>query len=810
MSFRVKGIGLLLALAFAAGMVHTGAEAATSWSGLRGPSWDGSVRDAKLLDPGTQAALAVTWKQPLGSGYSGVVAADGRVATMFATADADVAAAFDAASGKELWRYRIADAYKGHDGSHDGPISTPLIDKGRLYGLGPRGQLFALDMATGKQVWARNVVDEHGAKAPFYGFTSSPILVDGVLVVEIGGGAGKAVGGFSPDDGRLLWSVGDDEINYHSPIAATIGGRLQVVAVGGATLLGIDAASGKVLWSHAHQGDKSAMGGESEVPVPAGEGRFLLLNKGDSSVMVRVEPDGASGYKVSEAWTSNAMRGSYVIPVYHDGYLYGMTGRIFTCLDAATGEAKWKSREPGDGFPTLVGRHLVIITKPGTLHVAEASPEGYKELARLDLFKDHSWAAVAWADGHMYARSMGHIARIDLAAAPAAPSATNWVASTEFGRFLEDTVKAADRKAAVDAFLAKQKSFPIVEESGAVHFIYRGEAKDVGIVGDIIGSRREDPMKKLEGTDLFYYSTRLEPDAAVTYGFIVDYGKAAADPLNARAGKGLFGDVSFLSMPAWRDADFAAEAPAERQGRVEDLEWESAAMEKKKRTAKVYLPAGYDREAARRYPVLYVPEGKDALEQGLMKNALDHLTGQRVAPMIAVFIMPDAENPRSDQGEKYQDMIVKELVPAIDGKYRTQPQASSRAIAGAGGAGTTALFLAFSHPDVFSRIGSLSAMVMDLKELDPLIAAGGTPPLVIYMDWGTYHLRSPHEAWDMGRGNRALWALLRERGQRPTGGEAAYGFGWSCWRPKVPDMLAALFPQPAAQGASPAAPAGGR
>ena len=83
--------------------------------------------------------------------------------------------------------------------------------------------------------------------------------------------------------------------------------------------------------------------------------------------------------------------------------------------------------------------------------------------------------------------------------------------------------RARDKGAVVDAFLASRKSFPIVEGTSAVHFVYRGEAQDVGIVGDMIGFRREDPMTRVEGTDLFYYSTRLEPDAAVTYGFIKDF-----------------------------------------------------------------------------------------------------------------------------------------------------------------------------------------------------------------------------------------------------------------------------------------------
>ncbi len=103
-----------------------------------------------------------------------------------------------------------------------------------------------------------------------------------------------------------------------------------------------------------------------------------------------------------------------MIPVYHDGYLYGMNSKIFTCVDAATGETVWRSREAGDGFPTLVGDHLMIMNKQGTLRVAKVSPEGYEEVASLKVFEDHSWSAPAYANGKIYLRSMGQLARIDI------------------------------------------------------------------------------------------------------------------------------------------------------------------------------------------------------------------------------------------------------------------------------------------------------------------------------------------------------------------------------------------------------------
>jgi len=787
----VRGILLVcvgLAVSSGAGPV------AAEWPGFRGPNSDGTVLEARLFG-GDAAALRVDWMRDLGSGYSAVAVTDGRVVTMFADGDADVLAAFDPETGDELWRYRIADAYKGHDGSHDGPISTPLIHGGRVYGVGPYGHLFAVDAGTGQEIWKTHLVDDHAGKAPFYGFTTSPVMADGVLVVETGAEGGKAIVGFDPATGAALWSVGEDQFEYHSPIVATIGGRRQVVAAGKTNVYGLDAKTGGVLWQYEHGGDERAMGGMTIVPVPAGDDRLFLMNKIDSSVMLSVKREG-DAYRVAEMWNSNAIKSSYVVPVYHDGYLYGMSNRIFTCVDASTGETVWRSREPGDGFPTIVGNHLVIITKPGSLHVAKASTAGYEEVAQLELFGEHSWSEVAYAGGHFYARSMGHLARIEVAGGVDTPKGDeSWIARTGFGHFLAEVAQTEDKSAVVEAFFEQQASFPIVEEAGVVHFLYRGEATDVGIVGDMIGFRREDPMTRIDGTDVFYYSTRLEPEAAVTYGFIPDYGEPIADPLNPQRGAGLFGEVSFLAMPAWQPPVFLDEPEPSRAGRIETLEWESAVREGQTRAARVYLPAGYDEDAGRRYPTLYVHNGKEALEDGRMQHALDHLLGREVEPVIAVFVIPEEENPRRDLGdvEGYAKMIVEELVPKIDAQYRTVDDPLARATVGSGRGADAALYSSFKYPQVFARVAAQSATT-GADELREMARSADEQPLVIYLEWGTYHLRSPHEAWDLAQENREIWSLLREAGYRPAGGEVPEGYGWSCWAGRTDEMLTALYP----------------
>jgi enterochelin esterase-like enzyme/outer membrane protein assembly factor BamB len=767
-------------------------EPAVSWPGLRGPGHDGAIRDAKLFD-GRIEGIEAIWQRDLGPGYPMVVGDGERLATAFQSGAEDVVAVFDPETGEELWRHSIGQAYAGHTGSHDGPIATPALADDRVFVLGPRGHLLALDANDGSVLWSKHLADDLGSEPPFYGFTSSPIVVDEIVVVQIGAGEGKGIAGFDVASGEMLWSAADDPVQYHSPVLATLGGRRQVVAAGDTHLTGVDPANGEVLWSHEHTGDERAMGGATIVPVPAGENRILLLHRHPESVMLEIDTGDDGSWQIEELWTGRGIKSTYVIPVYHDGYLYGMNNKIFTCIDAATGETVWRDREPGDGFPTLVGDHLVIMSKPGTLRVAEASPEGYKELTRLKLFDEVSWSAPAYIDGSLYVRSMSSIARIS-SSAPADATAEEIAEAagrTSFDRFLADLEQAENKDHLIDAYLAANWPLPVIEHTGRVHFLYRGEANDVGIVGDMIGFRREDPMIRVAGTDLFHYSTRLEPDAAVHYGFLVDFGEPSPDPFNPRRSEGLFGEVSFFEMPGRQAGDFAGTVDEARQGVLEELTWESTVLEGATRAAQVYLPAGYDPESERPYPTLYVHDGQDALEKGDFKNALDELIGESVMPLIAVFVTPDPEKRGEMRDPNYAKMLREELVPLIDERYRTIDNPMARGTAGFVNAADVSLSLAFTAAETFARIGAIWPVLFAFEDEPP---AASDSALVLYQKWGSYHLRSPHENFDSAQANREMFQQLRRLGHRPAGGEVPEGFGWSCWRAYVGEMLTSLFP----------------
>jgi enterochelin esterase-like enzyme len=650
-----------------------------------------------------------------------------------------------------------------------------------------------------------DLVAVHGATAPYYGFTTSPLLLAGVLVVQ-GGAKDAAVTGFDPATGKLLWSAGEDRIGYQSPVPLQAENGTLILAASNARLYGIEPASGKISWEYEH-GGTGGRGAQSMVPVLADEGRIFLAHKDEGSTLVRLSvSDGVS--TVEPVWEGRAIRNSYNIPVYHDGHIYAYSTRILTCVDAATGESRWRSRLPGDGFLILVDGHLVILTKSGELHVAEASPDGYREVGNLALFSQLSWSPPSFAAGSFYVRSLDELARVDLAVAemtaPLLADGGPALAGSDLAGTLAAIAAAEDSSAAVDAFIGEITSFPLLEGPDLVHFIYSGPGEDLAVASDLFGARQERPMRRVPGTNLFTYSTRVERDARVNYMFMRDY-DGMVDPRNQRTttsflldkdmemnfgGEGM--EMSWFSMPDWQAPAYLQPAAAERAGSLEAGELESAALEETV-SFTVYKPAGYD-QGSELLPVAYIHGGQAAREQGMLPNSLDNLIGTSIRPILVVFI----DSARPQAGETYLKMINEELIPLIDRTYRTLPEPAGRAQVGMGPAAFTALYCAMKQPGIADLAASQSSFLFGptMSQMKEILAVPDQRDMTIYLDWSRYDLRNPQEAWDIGQMNRDLAALMAEHGLKTLGGEANDGIGWSSWRNRTGDLFVALFPLP--------------
>jgi outer membrane protein assembly factor BamB len=385
------------------------------WPSRLGPTFDGRSAATRVFAGRPAVTLKKEWGQRFEGGRAGVTVANGRVITLVGQAEHDFAIAWDAATGRELWK---ADLGATHPGQYGGPASTPALDGSRAFVLASSCQLRAFDAATGRALWTVDLKERYQA-APRQGCLSSPIVHDGRVVVQTGAAAAEQprVIALDPATGEPAWQAKlADRAPYTSPLAATLGGVTQLLVHhfagtesphGGITSL--EPRTGSVLWS---QTPAASKGVSFEAPFALGSDRVALITFNDFSVQ-QVKKDGAA-WRMDELWRSPDLSASVSPPVLHEGHLYGFGGDDLVCVEAATGKVAWKKRLYG-GSVILVDGHLVVLSQAsGEVRVVEATPAAYREKAMLPVLARgaRSDAPPSFAGGRIFVRSDEELAAV--------------------------------------------------------------------------------------------------------------------------------------------------------------------------------------------------------------------------------------------------------------------------------------------------------------------------------------------------------------------------------------------------------------
>ena len=755
------------------------APAWADWPQWRGPSRD-LIVDAPRLESG-RFNLEVRWRQSLGSGYSAVSIVGQRAVTAYSDGENDYVIALDTENGEEVWRYPLGPTFTTDRGSEPGPAGTPTIHAGLVFFQAPTGKLLALALNDGQRVWSQDMAAE-GARLPAFGFSSSPLVVDDVLVVQTGV-PGAAVSGLEPATGQRLWGVGDDTIGNQSPILWKPG---VVLAVTDNFLLGIRAGNGELLWKHPIQMQEI---GWSQ-PVKTNDDGVLLFD-GARAVQYRIQ----DLKTVEKSWESAVVRPNYVTPIALDNVLVGFRGNFMTAFDAATGDELWQSRPPGLSGLILAGGHLVSLGARGDLVVAKPSREGYEEIARLKVSDRSSLVPPSYADNAFFVRNRREVVRVDVVGGEPPQAAPPPSVPGEFGEFLR-SLAPEERQETVGQFLAQQQRFPLMERGGIVHLVYWGQATDVAVVGNLPGDGYEQSMHRFADTDLFVLSYKLPEGTHWEYRFNVDHGNYIPDPLHEDR-IGLEGqERSRLRMPGWVEPHHLGEHDHHAEGRLVEAVLKSEILEDE-RKMQVYLPPGYN-DSDKRYPLLIVHNGDLALELGQMKNSLDHLIGDSVAELIAVFLpQVSAQEYAGRATENYVRMLAEELVPFLDKNYLTIPKREARGLLGTASGGHAAAYAALRYPDVFSRVASQSFVSRWYanEPLLKLIEESEKEDLTFYVEWSSNDYRNG--VWDFNAHKEMLRFVtaLRAKGYEPTAVELVDGAGWGSWRARNDAVLEAIFPR---------------
>ena len=158
---------------------------AIDWPQWRGPQRNGISTEKDWLDTRPSSGLKIAWKAKVGLGFSSFVVGQSRAFTLGHADGKDTVWAFDAVSGKELWKHSYP-AELGDKFFEGGTTGTPTIAGDRVFSLSRWGDLFCFEAATGKIVWSKNIQTETGARVPDWGFTGAPLVHENLLVLNVG------------------------------------------------------------------------------------------------------------------------------------------------------------------------------------------------------------------------------------------------------------------------------------------------------------------------------------------------------------------------------------------------------------------------------------------------------------------------------------------------------------------------------------------------------------------------------------------------------------------------------------------------
>lgn len=341
------------------------------------------------------------WLQPVGPGWSGFAVAGSRAVTQEQRGENETVDCYDLLTGAPLWSY----TYPAHFQSTlagEGPRATPTLFGNRVFALGSTGILNCLDLETGKLIWTKDTIQENHATVNVWGMSSSPLLVDDLVVIETGGQSNRSLVAYRSASGEFAWGGGNADAGYCSPLLANLAGVRQIVIFNSGSVSAHDPLTGSNLWNYVWPG------GQPNVSTPVvlpGDRLLVSSGYGIGSELLQIGRNPNGRLRAERLWKSNRLKAKFTDVIYLNGFLYGLDDGIMACLDAATGEQNWKDGRYGHGQEILAGDLLLLTAESGEVVLLDPNPEALRELTRFTALTGKTWNPPALAGRYLLVRN---------------------------------------------------------------------------------------------------------------------------------------------------------------------------------------------------------------------------------------------------------------------------------------------------------------------------------------------------------------------------------------------------------------------
>ena len=383
-----------IVFAVALSMACVVAPTAQDWNQWRGPSRSGVT--AAFQAPATWPDKPrKVWEATVGTGHSSPVVSGTRAFVFTRVGEDEVVTAVDLQTGKQIWQQRYRATYQLNPAAEShgkGPKSTPVVDGGRVFTLGISGTLSAFDAATGKPLWRKTFDREFDASSPDFGVAMSPLVDDGHVIVHAGGNKSGALMALDGATGTVKWQWKGEGPAYASPVIASFGNSRQVVTESRAHLVGLSAATGAILWSVPF-----TTAYDQNIVTPIISGDLVLYSGIDQPLTALRIRESAGKWTAERAWHADSVPMYMSTAVLSGGSVFGLTHRNkgqFFALDPRSGKVLWttRGREGENAALIAVGELLMATTTEGELVIARRDAAKFDPIKRYTIAESPVWA----------------------------------------------------------------------------------------------------------------------------------------------------------------------------------------------------------------------------------------------------------------------------------------------------------------------------------------------------------------------------------------------------------------------------------
>ena len=384
------------------------------WPGFRGPNRDGVIRHLQIKTDWHQSPPTQLWRRPVGPGWSSFSVRGDLIYTQEQRGDEEMVSCYRLSTGEPVWRHRDPIRFYESNGGA-GPRSTPTIHGTRIFSMGATGMVNALDATTGKKLWSRDSAADTKREVPMWGISSSPLVVDDLVIVSVYG----TLAAYDINSGALRWLGPRHGGSYSSPHLVTLDGVEQVVILSAPGAVSLKPTDGSLLWEHKWEG------GAIVQPALTDDGDLLVFavsaTGGIGTRRLAVKQN-AGAWTVEERWSSNGLKPNFNDLVVHKGHAYGFDNNILSSIDLTDGKRKWKGGRYGNGQMILLADQdlLLVISEEGEFALVSASPDQYKEIARIPGLDAKTWNHPVIVGDILLVRNGEEMAAFRLTPAPSA------------------------------------------------------------------------------------------------------------------------------------------------------------------------------------------------------------------------------------------------------------------------------------------------------------------------------------------------------------------------------------------------------